>query len=81
MATVREKENRHGGKRVYNCSGGREADRGGREGFPDSALSPLGSGGARGLGSALRPHPPPPALLGGGAHILFIEKVTPPPLW
>lgn len=64
MATVREKENRHGGKRVYNCSGGREADRGGREGFPDSALSPLGSGGARGLGSALRPHPP--ALLGGG---------------
>lgn len=24
---------------------------------------------------------PPPALLGGGAHILFIEKVTPPPLW
>lgn len=50
--------------------GGRLTEEGGREGFPDSALSPFGSGEARGLGSALRPHPPPPALLGGGTSCL-----------
>lgn len=77
MATVR-RQNRHGGKRVYNRSsssagGGREAE-GGRaagEGFPDFALSPLCSGGAPGLGSAA--DPPSPALLvgGGGTSCLW----------
>lgn len=77
MATVR-RQNRHGGKRVYNRSsssagGGREAE-GGREageGFPDFALSPLCSGGAPGLGSAA--DPPSPALLVGGAHLVYGE--------
>lgn len=58
--------------------GGRRRE-GVREGFPDSALSPLHSGGAPGLGCSAEP--PPLGFIGGGAYILFMGKVTPPPLW
>lgn len=74
MATVREK-----GKQTWRetclqlqqaAAGGRRRE-GGREGFPDSALSPLRSSGAPGLGSASKP--PRPALLGGCPQLVYGE--------
>lgn len=67
---LQRKENRHGGKCVYNCrgacgrrGGGEEA--GGGEGFPGSARGPLGSA-------------PPlnPAPQEEGGYSLFVGKAT-----
>lgn len=65
MATVREK-----GKQTWRETclqlQRRQEGGGGREGFPDSALSPLCSSGAPGLGSASKPTPPSAPLYYGG---------------
>lgn len=68
MATVREKGKQTWRETCLQLQRRREGG-GGREGFPDSALSPLRSSGAPGLGSASKP--PLPALLGGGTACLW----------
>lgn len=77
MATVREKGKQTWRETCLQLQRRREGG-GGREGFPNSALSPLRSSGAPGLGSASKP---PPQLYCWGGHCLFMGKVTPPPLW
>lgn len=68
MATVREKGKQTWRETCLQLQRRREGG-GGREGFPDSALSPLRSSGAPGLGSASKP--PPPRFIGGGTACLW----------
>lgn len=69
MATVREKGKQTWRETCLQLQRRREGG-GGREGFPDSALSPLRSSGAPGLGSASKP---PPPLYWGGAPLVYGE--------
>lgn len=75
MATAGRKTATEGNVFTTAAVGGRPS--GGREGFPGSARRSLGFAEAPGLGYASAPAPP---FYWRGAHILFMGKVTPPPL-